>query len=79
MSVQSAAAQQRLRWDPVIPTGRCDPDAFDFQWRRIQFLFQDVPDPRTFPLLPESALPPEQVEVLRQFRRRRCTSPSHGS
>ena len=49
MSVQSAAAQQRLRWDPVIPTVRCDPDAFDFQWRRIQSSSRTSRTPGRFP------------------------------
>lgn len=68
VSFQTVAAQQPLRWPPVIPSTGCDARAFDFQWRRTQFLFPDVHDPRTFPAFAPGTVPPNAVDALRRFQ-----------
>lgn len=68
VSVQSIAAQKPLRWPPVIPSATCDPQAFGFNWRRLQFLFPELLDPRRFPALPDGVVPAKSVDVLRRFQ-----------
>ena len=68
ISYQSLAGQQPLHWPPVVPTERCDPQACDFHWRRLQCLFPDIEDPRTFPPFAAGRFSPTELEVLRRFR-----------
>jgi hypothetical protein len=49
-SFEDIAAHQPLRWQPAIPSERCNSAAFEHQWRRLQYLFS-IPDPQTFPRL----------------------------
>lgn len=67
-SVQTVAARQPLRWPAVVPSAACDQNAFLFNWRRVQFVFRDLPDPRTFPPYPPGTVPAADVAVLRRFR-----------
>jgi hypothetical protein len=62
----SAMVQQRLlEWPTPMRDLLTTPDAGDFVWRRLQYVFQ-LPDPRTFPAK-ATALTADEVVMLGRF------------
>jgi hypothetical protein len=68
VSVQTIAAREPLRWPALIPSAACNRDYCDRNWKRLQFLFPDLADPRLFPPLPNGTFTAAEVSVLRRFQ-----------
>ena len=66
ISVQDMAAGHPLRWQACMPSASCDSENYEYHWRLLQFLFQELEDPRVFP--PLALLPAKgDLDILNRY------------
>lgn len=67
VSWTSYADKVPLRWAPPLLDRMQVQSAAEFQWRRLQVAFPDLPDPATVPEMPTRAFTPEQMEAIDRY------------
>jgi len=65
VSIETLAADHPIGFPPPLAEHSDNPDAFEFNWHLIQFVF-GLPDPKTFPPFTE-AVPADLLTVLRRY------------
>ena len=66
VSFESLAADYPIGFPPPLAEHSANPEAFDFNWHLIQFVF-NLPDPRSFPPMARP-IPEDAAMVLRRYR-----------
>jgi hypothetical protein len=65
-SVEEAVQRGIFRFAPPLIERSPEPKMLYQEWRAFQWVFEDIPDPRTFPSLPRTP-PAEDIRIFRRY------------
>jgi hypothetical protein len=67
VSWTSFAQKVPLRWEPPLMDQMQNRDYAEFQWRRLQVAFPDLPDPAGVPAIPRATFTPDELEAIERY------------
>jgi hypothetical protein len=67
VSWTSFAQKVPLRWEPPMVDKMQNRDYAEFQWRRLQVSFPDLPDPASVLAIPGASLTPDELDAIDRY------------